>query len=110
MTRHWVSASNTPGVLDIEYLTEHDTWQAGWEHLVNKIERVFLDLMAERPSQDVLGRSVRFTEAREIMYSATENEPIMFTYEGRLWWLADLPVENEDSGEVRAGVSPPIRT
>ncbi len=105
-----MSASHTAHALRADDLTHHDTWEQGWHHLLAGVERVFLDLMAERPSEDVLGKSVRFTEAREILYSAIENEPIMFTYEDSLWWLADLPVENEDSGGPRAGVSPPART
>lgn len=94
----WVTGNNLPGYLPDTEPVAHDNWTDAWVHGSHELEQVYLE---------DLTNSEEFTAAHEVEQAyqlaraawvlASPEHPVLVTYGDRVWWLADLPVtDNEE--------------
>ena len=82
--RVWVTGHNSPGSLPDEEPVEHESFADGIMWLLAKITETRIDRR-------------RYTRATEILSEAQRDEPLVFFFEGQVYWLADFDLHPEES-------------
>lgn len=79
----WVAGDNLPGQLPDAEPIRFDDWESATRHLI--------ELMGEHYATGTDHSPIPFLQARAVVKHARPDTPLSLFYEGRVYWIADLP-------------------